>query len=367
MEGVNSGPPSRAIGIFAHPDDEVFCAGGAFRQWSGQGTHVTVVSATRGEAGQIRDADVATRATLRSVREGELRAACASLGVQDVRVLDHADGHVSECDPTVLAKELAALVHDVEADVVVTFGPDGAYGHPDHVAIGEATRRAVTLLAQRGRRVTLLRSHFPQHDMSIARHLADWLTTSQTHRLPASSYGLALSLFAEESTTMRFASDDVRIAWFPPKTAIVEQGEPATSLCLILSGSVDVIEEVDGVQRRVRHMREGEFFGELGLSRGHKRSATVVATSNVTCLVLSPDAPSAFSGRGSSARAEAVLPSPRDMRGAEPSLLTVDVVDQLDAKLTALAAHRSQYPVDPHIFPRSMLIEMYGREHFLCS
>jgi LmbE family N-acetylglucosaminyl deacetylase len=361
---MNSRLPSRAIGIFAHPDDEVFCAGGTFRQWSDGGTHVTVVSATRGDAGQIRDAEVATRRTLGAVRERELRAACEALGVHDVRVLDHADGHVSEIDPDCLTEELASIINEAEPDAVVTFGEDGAYGHPDHIAIGEATRRAVDLLAVRGMRIELLRSHFPRRGMSIARRLADWLTSSEQRTLPATSYGLALSLFAEESATMRFASDDVRIAWFPPKTAIVEQGEPATSLCLILSGSVDVIEELEGVHRRLRQLGEGDFFGELGISRGHARSATVVAASNVTCLVLSPDAPSQFAGRGSSARSEATPAGGTDGH-TELDVVTIDVEDQLDAKLAALTAHRSQYPVDPGIFPRHMLLEMYGKEHFV--
>jgi hypothetical protein len=200
--------------------------------------------------------------------------------------------------------------------------------------------------------------------MSIARHLADWLTASEQRTLPATSYGLALSLVAEESATMRFASDDVRIAWFPPRTAIVEQGAPATSLCLILSGSVDVIEEDEGVHRRLRQLGEGDFFGELGISRGHTRSATVVATSNVTCLVLSPDAPTRFAGRGSSARSE-TTPAGAAARHAELDVMTIDVEDQLDAKLAALTSHRSQYPVNPRIFPRHMLLEMYGEEHFV--
>jgi LmbE family N-acetylglucosaminyl deacetylase len=286
--------------------------------------------------------------------------------VRDVRVLDHADGHVSDVDRVRLANELATIIDDAEADTVVTFGPDGAYGHPDHVAVGEATRCAVSLLRERGRSVALLRSRFPQHRMSIARRLADWLLASETRRLPATSYGLALSLFAEESATMRFASDDVRVAWFPVKTAIVEQGEPATSLCLILSGTVDVVQELDGVQHRLCEMGEGEFFGELGISGGHPRSATVVATSNVTCLVLSPEAPSKFAGRGSGALAE-MTPSSADVTGAEPEVIAIDVADELDAKLAALAAHRSQYPVDPKIFPRRMLLEMYGLEYFLCA
>src|SRR6187455_2126117 len=166
---MEPGPRRRVIGIFAHPDDEVFCAGGTFRRWSDEGTHVTIVSATRGEAGQIRDAEVATRRNLGAVRERELRAACEAIGASDVRLLDHADGHVSEADPDCLTEELASIIEEVDADTVVTFGEDGAYGHPDHIAIGEATRRAIDLLAVRGRGIELLRSHFPRHGMSIAR------------------------------------------------------------------------------------------------------------------------------------------------------------------------------------------------------
>ena len=51
----------RLVGIFAHPDDEVFCAGGTLAKYAAAGAEVTVVSATRGEAGQIRDSTIATR------------------------------------------------------------------------------------------------------------------------------------------------------------------------------------------------------------------------------------------------------------------------------------------------------------------
>lgn len=63
----------RLLGVFAHPDDEVFCAGGAMARHVAEGGEAMVVSATRGEAGQVRDAAVATRRTLGQVRERELR------------------------------------------------------------------------------------------------------------------------------------------------------------------------------------------------------------------------------------------------------------------------------------------------------
>ena len=134
----------------------------------------------------------------------------------------------------------------------------------------------------------LLKSHFPTNRLSLAERLAGWLVAMDERFGGSTDYGRALTLFAEESTTMRFASDEVEIVWYPHGTVIVEQGEPATSLCLVLSGSVEVFEE-DGESRHVlRTLTDGQFFGELGVAGRQPRSASVAATGNVTCLVLSP-------------------------------------------------------------------------------
>src|SRR5690242_14232104 len=79
--------PKRLLGVFAHPDDESFCAGGTFAKEIAHGAEVMVVSATRGEAGQIRSAGTATRRTLARVREQELYCACQRLGIQHARCL----------------------------------------------------------------------------------------------------------------------------------------------------------------------------------------------------------------------------------------------------------------------------------------
>src|SRR5215469_5163663 len=71
----------RLLGIFAHPDDETFCAGGTFAHYAEQGAEIMVVSATRGQAGQIRDAAVGNRGTIAAVREAELRLACERLSI----------------------------------------------------------------------------------------------------------------------------------------------------------------------------------------------------------------------------------------------------------------------------------------------
>ena len=134
--------PQRLLGVFAHPDDESFCAGGTFARYAAHGAEVMVVSATRGEAGQIRSAGTATRRTLARVREQELQVACQRLGIQHARCLDYADGTLKDVDQEVLIKDIVELLRSFRPDVVITFGSDGGYGHPDHIAISAATTAA---------------------------------------------------------------------------------------------------------------------------------------------------------------------------------------------------------------------------------
>ena len=363
--------PQRIVGVFAHPDDEVFCAGGTIAKWCAEGSQAIVISATRGEAGQIRDSAIATRRTLGEVRAAELEQACGHLGAGRTIVLDHADGRLADVPIQQLTDEVEALLTELAPDVVITFGEDGAYGHPDHVAIGNATAAAVERLRSRKPGgPALLRSHFPMRQMSLAERLAEWLVSMDGRFDGTHTYGRALTLFAEESTTMRFASDDVRIEWYPHGSMIVEEGEPATSLCLILSGSVDVFEDRDGTPEFMRQLGEGQYFGELGITRKQPRSASVVAAGNVTCLVLSPGRRTKYQGRGDGANEvlsmSAGTPDPIDDHtlGDDSGLVTIDVSDYVDVKVAALAAHRSQYPIERDAFPRSMLVEMYGHELF---
>src|SRR5712692_3756442 len=88
----------RILAVFAHPHDEVFAVGGTLAKYAARGDEAMVFSATRGQAGQIRDASAATRHTLGSVRDQELRRACAILGVQHVVCADYMDGALREAD-----------------------------------------------------------------------------------------------------------------------------------------------------------------------------------------------------------------------------------------------------------------------------
>src|SRR5436853_2517024 len=115
--------PMRLLGVFAHPDDESFCAGGTLARYAALGAEVMVVSATRGEAGQIRSAGVATRHTLGQVREQELYLACQRLGVQHAVCLDYGDGRLQEVDQDDLVGKIVAIIRRFRPEVVITFGP----------------------------------------------------------------------------------------------------------------------------------------------------------------------------------------------------------------------------------------------------
>lgn len=363
----------RILGVFAHPDDEVFVAGGTLAKYVASGAEAMVLCATRGQAGQIRDARVATRQTLGSVREQELRQACAILGVEHVICLDYLDGRLRETDFEALVGSVVAVIREFRPEIVITFGEDGAYGHPDHVTISEATTRAFTLSPD-GRYghgephapARLYHSHFARSRLLMLDHLARWLVALETRFRGSPEFVQSLSLFADESTTLRYAGDFIEVRWFPAGSYIIEQGEVGKSLFLIVSGKVRVAEEhTPGQLRTLRHSGPGEFFGELALVSEQPRSAHVIAVDTVTCLVFSPAAPTLFAGRGTTAS----LTDPRateraDWPGEQPTTC-IDVSAHVEQKIRAIAAQRTQFPIQPDLFPRSMLQEMLDREYFV--
>ncbi|MGC8782446.1 MAG: PIG-L family deacetylase [Anaerolineae bacterium] len=136
----------RLLAIFAHPDDEAFGTGGTIARYAAQGVHVTLVCATRGEVGEIADPGLATPETLGAVREDELRCAARTMGIAEVIFLGYRDsgmaGSADNADPRAyinaadeeVVGRLVEIIRRVRPQVVVTFEPNGGYGHPDHIA-----------------------------------------------------------------------------------------------------------------------------------------------------------------------------------------------------------------------------------------
>jgi LmbE family N-acetylglucosaminyl deacetylase len=139
-------PARRILAVYGHPDDEGQAAG-TLALALAAGAQVTLVCATRGEVGEISDPALATPETLGYVRELELRAAMAQLGLADVRFLPHRDsgmeGTPPNEDPRALVRqpspavvgELVALIRELRPQLVFTWDPAGGYGHPDHLAV----------------------------------------------------------------------------------------------------------------------------------------------------------------------------------------------------------------------------------------
>jgi LmbE family N-acetylglucosaminyl deacetylase len=117
-----------------------------------------VVTATHGQAGRFRGEPPGAPShpgaeALAVIRERELRAAAEALGVSDLTLLGYADGRLDQVDPAEAVARIAFHLRRFRPQVVVTFGSDGAYGHPDHVAICQFTTAAVVAAADPHARV----------------------------------------------------------------------------------------------------------------------------------------------------------------------------------------------------------------------
>jgi LmbE family N-acetylglucosaminyl deacetylase len=144
----------RMLAIVAHPDDEALGMGGTLAKYASEGVATHVLTATRGERGRFGDALVRPPAeVVGQTREQELRAAARCLGVADVQLLDYMDGDLDRADPHEAEAAIAAHIRRVRPQVVLTFGPEGAYGHPDHIAISQFTTAACVLAADSDFRV----------------------------------------------------------------------------------------------------------------------------------------------------------------------------------------------------------------------
>jgi LmbE family N-acetylglucosaminyl deacetylase len=356
------GRPPKILGLFAHPDDEVFCMGGLAAKAAAEGAEVSFVSLTRGEAGQIRDVEAASRRRLGEVRERELAAAAAVLGVNRTRCLDYHDGTLADQPRGPIVDRCASIIDEFAPDVVVSFGPDGGYGHPDHVAASEIATEASGRCRSR---LAVFHAVFPRRETYLTGLIVDWLQSLDERFRGSVAFAHGLMLLASGSSMLGYAADHIDVRFFPPGTAITEQGEPAGELFVILAGNVDVYREAeDGTLRKVDEAEPGSFIGEDGILSGKPRNAHVVANGSVTCLVLAPGRPNPAAGRSGSSNLPTLIESVRDDDVPE-GCVELDVRGFATQKLGALARHRSQYAIRAEMFPDSIAAGLFGFEYFV--
>ena len=119
------------LGVWAHPDDEAYMSAGLMAEFRRRGDRVVIVTATLGEHG-THDPTTWPPAHLAARRHAELRNSLAVLDIDELRVLGYEDSHCAQHDGT---NTIACHIAEIRPDLIVTFGPDGLTGHPDHRAI----------------------------------------------------------------------------------------------------------------------------------------------------------------------------------------------------------------------------------------
>ncbi|MEV3989314.1 N-acetyl-1-D-myo-inositol-2-amino-2-deoxy-alpha-D-glucopyranoside deacetylase [Streptomyces sp. NPDC049837] len=162
-------PARRLLLVHAHPDDESINNGATMAKYAAEGAQVTLVTCTRGEEGEVIPPALAHLAPDREDRlgphrVGELAAAMKELGVTDHRFLggpgrfrdsgmmgaeqNRRDGAFWNTDVDEAAAHLVEIIRSVRPQVLVTYDPDGGYGHPDHIQAHRVAMRAAELAAE---------------------------------------------------------------------------------------------------------------------------------------------------------------------------------------------------------------------------
>ncbi|MPY53012.1 N-acetyl-1-D-myo-inositol-2-amino-2-deoxy-alpha-D-glucopyranoside deacetylase [Streptomyces acidicola] len=169
-------PARRLLLVHAHPDDESINNGATMAKYTAEGAQVTLVTCTRGEEGEVIPPHLAHLApdrdnALGPYREGELAEAMKQLGVIDHRFLGgpgrfHDSGMMGveqndresafwAADVDEAAALLVEVIREVRPQVLVTYDPNGGYGHPDHIQTHRVAMRAADLAAGPGFRTDL--------------------------------------------------------------------------------------------------------------------------------------------------------------------------------------------------------------------
>ena len=143
--------PFKLMAVLAHPDDESLGFGGTLAKYAAEGVETHLVTATRGERGRFgSQGRTAEPPEVGRVREAELQAAATVLGIRDVSILGYPDGAVDRIEAAVAIRAIVSHIRRIRPHVVITFGPDGAYGHPDHIAISQFTTDAIVCASDCG-------------------------------------------------------------------------------------------------------------------------------------------------------------------------------------------------------------------------
>jgi N-acetyl-1-D-myo-inositol-2-amino-2-deoxy-alpha-D-glucopyranoside deacetylase len=142
------------MAIYAHPDDESFGTGGTLALYAEQGYRVILVTATKGEAGGIQDPTMHSDEPISELRQRELKCACDTLGIEGPHYLGYRDSGMAgtpenehpdsffQADLDEATGRVVEAIRIYKPEVILTFEPNGGYGHPDHIKANQVATRA---------------------------------------------------------------------------------------------------------------------------------------------------------------------------------------------------------------------------------
>jgi LmbE family N-acetylglucosaminyl deacetylase len=151
------------MAIFAHPDDETFGSGGVLAHYAIAGYRVVLVTATKGEAGDILNPDVKTSEPMVEIRQRELKCAAEILGIEGPVYLGYRDSGMAgtpdnlrpdsfnQVDLNEAVGKVVAHIRTYRPQVILTFEPGGGYGHPDHIKVSKVATEAFHAAGDSGR------------------------------------------------------------------------------------------------------------------------------------------------------------------------------------------------------------------------
>lgn len=141
-------PKGGLLLVLAHPDDESMGAGGLILRHTRNGIATHLICATCGEAGWMGRPPGANRDDLAEIRAKELEEAAAALALSGVELWNYPDGRMQGENQQEITQRIWEHVTKLRPRVVVGWGPDGGYGHPDHISVGACTDAAIEAMSE---------------------------------------------------------------------------------------------------------------------------------------------------------------------------------------------------------------------------
>jgi LmbE family N-acetylglucosaminyl deacetylase len=228
---LNAQPPSRVLlAVFARPDDEG-TVGPVLAHYAAEGVRVYLAIATKGEKGAFPHSGIPAGERLASIRHTEAICACQALGIHLPIFFALNDGEIGAItrppaqNVQAVADKVENLFAQLKPDVIVTLGPDGGYGHPDHRLVSAAVTQVVQSMKEP---VRLFYVGFSNDEVKMLNELdpgVQWHPTNSIYlpvQIKVTKAEQTSALHSLECHKSQFSPEDMK------KISAIVEGDPSS-------------------------------------------------------------------------------------------------------------------------------------------